>query len=120
MADSFPNLEYHAKISKTIIFNSFADFFIDFTAIPLYYQLSHSGTVKYTERGLYMVQKKIKEYLDSHGIKAIKIARDIGLSQSTFSAIINGQRNLRVDEFFAICKALGVSPEVFDPDKEFA
>lgn len=65
-----------------------------------------------------MVQKKIREYIDSHGIIMTKIARDIGLSQSTFSAIMNGQRHLRVDEFFAICKSLGVPPETFDPEPD--
>ncbi len=64
-----------------------------------------------------MVQKKIKEYIDSHGIKSSKIVKDTGIPQSTFSAIINGQRHLRVDEFFKICKSLGVPPEIFEPDE---
>ncbi len=63
-----------------------------------------------------MVQKKIKEYIDSHGIKMSKIIRDTGIPQSTFSAIVNGQRHLRADEFFAICKSLGVPPELFEPN----
>lgn len=64
-----------------------------------------------------MVQKKIKDYIDSHGIKMSKIIRDTGIPQSTFSAIINGQRHLRADEFFAICKSLDVPPETFEPEE---
>jgi transcriptional regulator with XRE-family HTH domain len=64
-----------------------------------------------------MVQQKIREYMIAKGIKFKKVIEDTGISQSTFSAIINGQRNLKADEFFAICKSLGVPPETFDPDK---
>jgi transcriptional regulator with XRE-family HTH domain len=63
-----------------------------------------------------MVQQKIREYMIAKGIKFKKVIEDTGISQSTFSAIINGQRNLKADEFFAICKSLEVSPEIFQPE----
>lgn len=63
-----------------------------------------------------MVQQKIKEYMDSRGIKYAKVIKDTGLSASTFSAIMAGTRKLKADEFFAICKSLDVSPETFEPE----
>lgn len=64
------------------------------------------------------VQQKIKEYLNNKGIKYQKVYTDIGMSANTFSQIMNGIRVLKADEFFAICKSLEVSPDVFDPDNE--
>lgn len=64
------------------------------------------------------VQQKIKEYLNNKGIKYQKVYTDIGMSANTFSQIMNGIRVLKADEFFAICKSLEVSPDVFDPDSE--
>lgn len=68
-----------------------------------------------------MVQEKIRSYLNDKGIKYSKICSDIGIAPNVFSQIMNGNRTLKADEFFAICKSLGVPPETFDPDKaEFA
>ena len=66
-----------------------------------------------------MVQQKIKEYMQAKGIKYNFVASKIGMTPVTFGTIMNGQRNLRADEFFAICKALEVSPEIFEPEAEF-
>jgi DNA-binding Xre family transcriptional regulator len=63
-----------------------------------------------------MVQQKIKEYMAAKGIKHKKVIEDTGISPSTFSAIMAGTRKLRADEFFAICKSLEVSPEIFQPE----
>lgn len=63
-----------------------------------------------------MVQQKIKDYLTEHGIKHQRIVRDTGISQSTWSAIMNGKRKLLADEFFLVCKSLKVPPETFMPD----
>jgi transcriptional regulator with XRE-family HTH domain len=66
-----------------------------------------------------MVQQKIKEYMNAKGIKYSWVADKLGMSNTTFGTIMNGQRNLRADEFFAICKVLEVSPEIFEPEAEF-
>lgn len=67
-----------------------------------------------------MVQEKIRNYLNDKGIKYTKVCADTGISPNTFSQIMNGNRVLKADEFFRICKSLDVSPEIFDPDKEIA
>jgi transcriptional regulator with XRE-family HTH domain len=67
-----------------------------------------------------MVQEKIRNYLKDKGIKYTKVCADIGVSLNTFSQIMNGNRVLKADEFFRICKSLDVSPEIFDPDNEIA
>lgn len=62
-----------------------------------------------------MVQQKIKEYMNAKGIKYSWVANKLGMSNTTFGTIMNGTRTLKADEFFAICKALEVPPEMFQP-----
>lgn len=59
------------------------------------------------------VYEKVREYIDSHGIKQIAVATKAGFQPQTFNAIMNGHRTLYADDLRAICIALNVSPEVF-------
>lgn len=66
-----------------------------------------------------MLGKKIKEYMDSHGFKQVKVAENADMTPQTLNDILNGRRRLEAMEYFRICKALGVSMEYFtDEEKE--
>ena len=59
------------------------------------------------------VYEKVKEYLDSHGIKQKAVAEAAHISNSTFNAMINGNRKMYAEDLRAICMALGVSADKF-------
>jgi transcriptional regulator with XRE-family HTH domain len=60
-----------------------------------------------------MLGKEIKSYLDEKGIKYSRVAETSNIPTSVFSAMLNGKRNIKAEEYFAICKALDVSAELF-------
>ena len=59
------------------------------------------------------VYQKVREYIDSHGLKQCVVAQKAGIPNNTFNAIMNGKRTLYADDLRAICLALNVSPELF-------
>ena len=63
-----------------------------------------------------MLGKKIKTYLDTNGIKYAHVAGKAQIPASTFSAMLNGRRSIRAEEYFNICTALGVDKDRFAGD----
>jgi hypothetical protein len=64
--------------------------------------------------------KKLSEYVRSKGINLSKMSRDTGIPYvSLYDSLMNESRDrdLRVGEFFVICRFLGVKGEDF-ADKE--
>lgn len=61
-----------------------------------------------------MLGRAIKEYIDDHGLKQKKIAEDAGMKPQTLSDILNCRRKVEAMEYFAICRALGVSVNYFE------
>lgn len=59
------------------------------------------------------VYEKVRAYIQEYGIKQIAVAKQAGIPNNTFNAILNGKRTLYADDLRAICLALEVSPEVF-------
>lgn len=59
------------------------------------------------------VYEKVRDYIQTHGIKQVTIAKLAGIPNNTFNAILNGKRTLYADDLRSICLALEVSPEVF-------
>lgn len=59
------------------------------------------------------VYEKVREYIDSQGLKQVAVAQKAGIPKTTFNAIMNGKRTLYADDLRAICLALNVSPELF-------
>ncbi len=57
--------------------------------------------------------ERIKGYIDSIGIKQQKISELTGIPANTLSTMLSGKRQIRIDEYVAICRALGVSVEKF-------
>lgn len=60
-----------------------------------------------------MLWKKIREYIESNGLKHGVIAKKSNLSLQSFSAMLNGKRKITADEYFMICQALGVPVNYF-------
>lgn len=60
--------------------------------------------------------KKISEYVRNKGINISKMSRETGIPYMTlYDSLMNDSRNrdLRVGEFFVICRFLGVKGEDF-------
>ena len=55
-----------------------------------------------------MIAENIKQYVDKKGIKHGTIARELGISNSSMSALLHGNRVLKAEEYVAICGFLGV------------
>ena len=55
-----------------------------------------------------MLGLQIKQYMQNVGIKFSVIAEKANNPLTTFSAMINGNRRITAEEYFAICKALDV------------
>ncbi len=60
-----------------------------------------------------MLGRQIKIYLFSKGISQTYIAAKTGIPNPILSAMLNGRRKIKAEEYFAICKALEVSVEKF-------
>lgn len=44
------------------------------------------------------------------------VARSAGMDKKQLYAVLNGQRELKADEFLAICRVLHVDPSMFMPE----
>lgn len=60
-----------------------------------------------------MLGKKIKKYLDENGIKYIFLAEKTKMPMNIISPILNGKREIKAEEYFLICNALGVPLDKF-------
>lgn len=67
-----------------------------------------------------MVASKLREFIVKSGLKFNFVAEKSGISPTVFSAIMTGTRKLSADEFFAICDALEVAPDLFHPTDKTA
>lgn len=68
------------------------------------------------------ITEKVGNYLKKNNVNLSELSRSTEIPYGLLYASIgdkNRIRELRVDEFFSICKALGVSAEIFQSeDKE--
>lgn len=60
-----------------------------------------------------MVGKKIKEYLEAHGISQTYVSKKTGIDLTKLNLALNGNRKLMFEEYELICGALDVGPETF-------
>jgi transcriptional regulator with XRE-family HTH domain len=56
---------------------------------------------------------KIKEYLDQNGIKYSFVAEKAGIPAPVMSVILSGNRDVKILEYYRICKVLNVPFERF-------
>lgn len=61
-----------------------------------------------------MLGERIKKVLDEKGIKYGFVAESIGVSISTFSAMLNNNRKITAEEYFMICRVIGVDAGYFN------
>lgn len=60
-----------------------------------------------------VVEQRIAKHLAKEGRTQRWLAEQVGLTDAKISFAFNGQRELTVDEFERICKALKTSPTQF-------
>lgn len=63
-----------------------------------------------------MIREKVVSYVRENGIKQVYLSEKTGLSTSAISSIMNGKREIEVDEYCKICSALNVSLDYFAPN----
>lgn len=54
------------------------------------------------------IGERIKAHIERSGLKQTYVAQRAGIEISRFNAILNGNREIRIDEYGKICKILGV------------
>jgi HTH-type transcriptional regulator/antitoxin HigA len=55
----------------------------------------------------------LRELMNANRLSQLKMARAVGISQSTISAVLNGSRSLTKDQVVALAKHFGVAPGAF-------
>ena len=59
----------------------------------------------------------LKSILDERGIRVRRLAEETGINEQTlYSVIRRGSSKMDIESLLTICKYLGVSPEIFNPD----
>lgn len=59
------------------------------------------------------MHKRIKLYIESNGWNINFAARKVGIKESRFYRLVNGDAPLTTEEYEIICKGLGVDPSYF-------
>jgi HTH-type transcriptional regulator / antitoxin HigA len=57
----------------------------------------------------------LRELMRSNGLSQAKLAQQVGLAQSTISAVLNGTRSLTKEQVVALARFFHVSPAAFLP-----
>ncbi|MBP3494933.1 MAG: helix-turn-helix transcriptional regulator [Clostridia bacterium] len=60
-----------------------------------------------------MLGKRIKDYILNRGYKIGSVAHKCHIPFNTFSAMLNGNRTIKAEEYFSICRALDVPLNYF-------
>lgn len=60
-----------------------------------------------------MLGKRIKDYILNRGYKIGSIALKCHIPFNVFSAMLNGNRTIKAEEYFTICRALDVPLNYF-------
>lgn len=63
------------------------------------------------------VVKAIERARRERGIPIAELARRIGVDRKRLWRVLNGRREMRVDEFLALCVVLRVDPRAFITEK---
>ena len=64
-----------------------------------------------------MLGDRIKEYLDSKGIRYSYLSEKTGIPANILSPMLNGKREIKALEYFSICSALDIPLETFAEDQ---
>lgn len=64
-----------------------------------------------------MLGNRIKEYLDSKGIRYSYLSEKTGIPANILSPMLNGKREIKALEYFSICFALDIPLETFAEDQ---
>lgn len=58
-----------------------------------------------------LLYKRVNAAVKKSGLKQKAIAERIGVSEQALCAMLAGQRKIYVEEFFGLCRVLGVTPD---------
>lgn len=64
-----------------------------------------------------LMHERIRHYIDSNGWSIKFIANKVGIKESRFYRIVNGDAPLTTEEYEFICKGLDLHPNYFFKDK---
>ena len=56
------------------------------------------------------VSKGLQRYIKARGFMQSSLARQIGITEQALSDALNARRALRLEELYALCDAMGCSP----------
>lgn len=76
----------------------------------------------WAEEAIFTAQKKryvgaaILAHIRKRGFIQSRIAQEAGIPQNTFSNMMHGHREIRAEEYFEICKALGEPVSTFSEE----
>lgn len=57
--------------------------------------------------------EKLRNYIESHGIKKSFVAEKAKINRTSLSMILNGKQKCTADQYIAICKVIEKRPEDF-------
>lgn len=60
-----------------------------------------------------LLHELIRDYRKSKGVSQMHLSKVTGIENDVISAVENGNRNLRANEFLLLCKGLEVDPKIF-------
>ena len=60
-----------------------------------------------------MIVSAIEEARRLQGVSIAELSRRIGVDRKRLWRVLNGQREIRIDEFLALCIALRIDPRTF-------
>lgn len=59
------------------------------------------------------INLKIKEIVESRGIKQSHICEKTGMTTDSVSRILKGTRKITAEEFLTLCEVLDIDPNIF-------
>ena len=62
------------------------------------------------------VHQRIRHYINENGWNINFVAKKVGIKESRFYRIVNGDAPLTTEEYEVICQGMGVSPDYFFKD----
>ena len=65
-----------------------------------------------------MVGLRIKKYLDEKGTKYSFVSEKTGIPMNILSPLLNGKKKMSAEQYFLICKAIGVGAEMFATEEQ--
>ncbi|MBR2477144.1 MAG: helix-turn-helix transcriptional regulator [Clostridia bacterium] len=60
-----------------------------------------------------LVHEKVHRYIQEQGIDIMELSSECDIPYQVFADMMNGRRKMYAEDLRNVCRALGVSPELF-------